>query len=442
MDNLTELSYPGQVDFKTLKLISSDGIVVDLNDYLIEFNMVEDIFSNFIHGQIVINDSINIFSKLPIVGDEVLVVSFGTPTLNSYYEKYFAVYSVTDQKTIKDNNTQTYILHFCSAEAIFDANLAVYEAFNGNVSDVAFRIYDTYLRNPKYIKFTEKSIVSADERQSPFLFSETQNKIKFVSPGWSPAKCLNWLGSKAIPRDGKACDFLFWENTQGFNFASIEDIIIEAEKTQKIGGEYFYVPTGTVGYNDVYSKLFLAQSFDIVSVVDNLKNYMNGYYASKVITYDPLSKKYEVVYFDYPTEFDNFKHLEGTLSIPPFTTDVMRTPESYVRIYPTTSKLFSGVSQNYTDRMKDILSNRHTKLNELDNFKINLTVHGRSDLYAGSIIKFNYPDTASHESTTEDGSDRIFSGNYLVTSIRHKINFRTHVMILELVKDSFARKTK
>ena len=123
MANVTQYNYPGQVDFEFLKLISSNGIVVDLNDYLVEFNLVEDIFTNFLHGQILISDSNNILTKLPIVGDEVLIVSYGTPSLDSYFKKVFHVYSVTDQKTVSDNNTQIYILHFCSMEAAFDAKI-------------------------------------------------------------------------------------------------------------------------------------------------------------------------------------------------------------------------------------------------------------------------------------------------------------------------------
>jgi len=441
MASTTELSYPGQIDFQFLKLISSNGIVVDLNDYLIEFNLVEDIFSNFLHGQILITDSNNILSRLPIVGDEILVVSYGTPSLNAYFKKYFHVYSVTDQKTVTDNNTQTYILHFCSLEATFDANLAVYKAFSGNVSDVAFEIYDTFLKNPRYVKFIESSIEANEEVQTQFLFSETQNTLKFVSPGWSPAKCLNWLSSKAIPRDGKACDFLFWESTAGFFFSSIEDLLIEADKTNKIAGEYFYIPPGTLESGDTVAKLFLAQSFEVVSFVDNLKNFTNGFYANKIITYDPLTKKYEVQEFDYPTEFDSFTHTEGKLSVPTFTQEIFRNSESFVKVYPTNSKLFSGITQNYTDRMKDIFGNRNTKLNELNNFKVNITVHGRSDLYAGAVIRFNYPDTVSHANANDPGTDMLYSGNYIVSTIRHKINFRNHVMILELIKDSFAKKS-
>lgn len=437
---MVELRYPGQVDLQYLKLVSSRGIVVDLNDYLIELNLYEDIFSNFLHGQIMISDSKSLLSRLPIIGEEFLILSYGTPTLNAYFKKYFRIYSVTDQKTVGDNNTQTYILHFLSIEGIYDSNLAIFEPFSGTISEVAQKIYTSYLANPTYIKFTENDIIPDEETQAKFLFTESQNKIKFISPGWSPSKCLNWLCSKAIPRDGNACDYLFWESTQGFFFASIEDLINDAETSNKIAGAYFYVPTGNFETSQLFEKMFLAQSFEVVSLVDNLKNSTNGFYANKIITYDPLKKTYETKEFDYPTSYDTFKHTEGDLSTPNFTDNAYRNPSNYTKIYPANSNLFSGVQDNYPTRMKDIFGNRTTKLNELDNFKINITVHGRSDMYAGALVRFNYPETTHHGDSSEKGTDNLYSGIYLVSAIRHKINYRTHVMVMELIKDSLAAK--
>jgi hypothetical protein len=439
MDNVNEYSYAGQVDFQYLKLISTAGIAVDLNDYLIEFNLFEDIFTNFLHGQVLINDSNNLISKLPIRGDEFLVVSFGTPTLNSYFRKYFYVYSVTDQKSVSDNNTQTYILHFCSVESIIDANSTVFEAFNGSINQVVTNIFQKYLQISKYVTFTDNDIEANDQDTARLLFSETKNKIKFISPGWSPAKCLNWLCSKSLPREGTACDFLFWESIYGFFFASIEDLFIESQRTNKISGEYFYVPPGNFKSSDVNVKMFLAQNFEVVNFADNLKNYTDGFYANRIVTYDPIKKRVISKDFDYPNEYNNFQHLEGNLSVPNFSTNVFRNASSYIKLYPANSLLYSNVRENFPEKVVDIFGNRNTKLNELNNFKINITVHGRTDLYAGSIIRFNYPDTTAHGSSAEAGTDTLYTGNYLITAIRHKINFRNHVMVMELVKDSLAR---
>jgi hypothetical protein len=306
------------------------------------------------------------------------------------------------------------------------------------VSDIAQKIYTSYLATSSYVKFIEDDIIPDEETQTPFLYTETQNKIKFISPGWSPSKCLNWLCSKAIPQEGNACDFLFWESTKGFFFGSIEDIFRDSENSNKIAGSYFYVPTGTVDSNDLFEKLFLAESFEVVSVVDNLKNSTNGFYANKIITYDPLTKAYESKDFDYPSTYDAFKHTEGNLSVPNFSLNAYRNPAAYTKIYPANSKLFSGVQDNYPTRMKDIFGNRTTKLNELDNFKINLTVHGRSDMFAGCLVEFVYPETSPKGTVSDKGQDQLYSGIYLVSAIRHKINYRTHVMVMELIKDSLA----
>jgi hypothetical protein len=440
MDSTVQLSYPGQVDFQYLKLVSTNGLVIDLDDYLIEFNLFEDIFSNFLHGQILINDSLNILSRLPIRGDEMLIVSFGTPQLNAYFQKIFAVYSVTDQKTVADNNTQIYTLHFCSTEGVVDANLAIYKPFSGTISTVSKQIFDDFLSNPAYVKFKENDIEVDENTSSNLFLTETQNKIKFISPGWSPAKCLNWLASKAIPKEGKACDFLFWESTAGFFFASIEDLIKGTYSNNRLAGDYYYIPPGTFESSDIIEKLFLAQGFEVISFVDNLKNFSEGFYANRIVSYDPLKKQVKTTDFDYTTEYNTFTQTEGPLSIAPFSSDILKNSAAYTKIYPASSKLFSGINDNFPQRMPNIFGNRNTKLLELNNFKINLTVHGRSDLFVGSMIRFNYPETSPHADTSEGGTDKIFSGNYLVTAIRHKINYRTHVMVLELVKNSTAAK--
>lgn len=440
MDSTVNYGYPGQVDLQQLKLLSISGISVDLNDYLIELNIYEDIFSNFMHGQLMISDSNNLISKLPIIGDEILIISYGTPTLGKYFQKYFHIYSITDQKTISDNNTQSYILHFCSVEAVLDANLSVFDPFSGNVSEVVKKIFESYLKNPRYVKFEENNILPDENTVSSLFISDTKNKIKFISPGWSPSKCLNWVASKAMPREGKACDFLFWESSAGFFFASIEDLIATTYRNQKFAGEYFYIPVGTLESKDVMMKMFLAESFEVVNFTDNLKNYTNGFYASKFIAYDPITKTYDVTNYDYPSEFSQFKNTEGNSGNPPFSLSSLRNASSYAKLYPTNSKLFSGINENFTDKMHEIFGNRTSKLNELNNFKINLTVNGRSDMFAGCMITFNYPDTKGHGSETEVGSDPIFSGNYLVTAIRHKINYKNHLMIMELVKTALSNK--
>jgi len=440
MANTLGLDYAGQVDFETLKLISATGTFVDLDDYLIEFNLFEDIFSNFLHGQIQITDSNNLIAKLPIIGDEYLMVKFGTPALGVYFEKYFRVYSITDQKTVRDNSTQTYILHFCSIEAINDANIPIHKAFSGTISDVATEIYQKFLTYPRRMIIKDDKIIIDDNSSTPIFVTDTKNKVKFISPGWSPAKCINWLCGKSLPTEGRACDYLFWESTQGFFFTNIENIFITSYREDIFRGEYFYIPVGTKQHNKPFDKMFLAESFQVVNFIDNLKNYNSGFFGSRLVTLNLLNKEVSVTDYDYLKEYTKFTHTEGQNATPPFTLGGINSPAAHTKFYPISEKLFTGVQRNVNEDIKDVYGNRLTKLNELNNFKINITVPGRSDMYAGALIKFHYPDVGVKNKTSDESDDSLYSGIYLVSAIRHKINYKTHMMVLELVKDSLSIK--
>ena len=431
------LGFAGQINFSVLKLISTSGYAVDLQDYLVEVNIFEDIFQNFLYGNMMLSDSRNLISSLPIIGEEYLVIRFETPTLDSFIEKTFKIYSVTDKKTVRDNNTQIYTLHFCSHEAIVDTLTPLYKPFEGVISDVVQNIYKEFLEIPRtYIFNNDGQATESDETTPLYIINETDNRVKFISPGWSPSKCINWLATKSIPSEGKACDFLFWETTKAFYFSNIEKLISDTEDSDIIKGTYFYFPPNVLKPSDSVTKLFIAEEFDVVKTSDNLVNYVNGYLASRIITLDVLNKKYDVTDYDYVDEFSKFKHMSGTNASPLFASDTLRNAATHIKFYPVNTKLFTKFPDNVSEKVSQIYGNRLSKLNELNNFTINILVPGRTDLEAGSLIRFIYPDTEPKESATDNPQDKHYSGVYLITAIRHKINLKKHMMIIEMVKDS------
>jgi hypothetical protein len=434
------LEYAGQIDIQHLKLISSiTGIGLDLDDYLVEINIFEDIFNNFLYGQLMIADSRNLVNTLPIMGEEYLIVKMSTPTLNSYFDKTFRVYSITDRKTVRDNNTQTYILHFCSMEAIVDINTPLFKSFKGKISDVVGSVYRDFLEIPRTYEFGSNGDMKESDYTTPlYLLNETENTVKFISPGWTASKCLNWLASKSIPEKGSACDFLFWESTKAFYFGNIEKIYSDALDSGYTKGTYFYFPPNSMPNSTSVSKMFIAEDFEVIRTVDNLKNYNNGYLSNRLITLDLYSKKYEVKDFDYVESFYNYNHTNYGLgqARPLFATNTIRNPASHNKFYPINKKLFTDSNDNVNERIIDIHGNRTSRLIELTNFNIQITVPGRTDLEVGSMIEFIYPDTTEKFSSIESGIDNLYSGFYLITAIRHKINMKKHVMIMELTKDS------
>lgn len=127
---------------------------------------------------------------------------------------------------------------------------------------------------------------------------------------------------------------------------------------------------------------------------------------------------------------------------PPFESNTLRAPTSFVQFYPRHSGLHTDAPKNVSDMIEETLPQRVSVVNELTNFKIVITVPGRTDAEVGSIVYLTYPDARprSENDKTSRGEDPLFSGFYMVTAIRHKITLLKHMMIMEIVKDSY-RKT-
>ena len=437
-DVQTPLQSAGSVDIETLVLVSSNGKFINLNDYLSELNIFEDIFANSLYGNILLVDSRNLLKEVPIVGDEYLIVKIKTPSLNSYISKIFRVYSVTDREVVRDLNTQIYTLHFTSRETVLDTVKPLYKSFNGKISDVAKNIFDDYLSAKRTFIPNKDRLVESDDKSELIVFSETKNNVKFVSPGWTPFKCINWLASKAIPEEGKACNYLFFESNKNFYFGNIEKIFNINFLTERVNlGKYYYKVNNVTENADINEKMFIAEDYQILKTTDHLSNYDNGYLASRLITLDVINKTYNFYDYDHVEKFKEYSHSQGEKSIPVFASDTVRNPLTSIKFYPVHPGLHT-IKDNINEKMPEIYSNRMSNLLELSNFKLIINVPGRTDAEVGAMLYFSFPDISpkSETDSTKNNEDKYYSGYYIVTALRHKINLYKHTMTMEIVKDA------
>jgi hypothetical protein len=141
------LQRAGEVRIEQLKLINASDEVIDLSEFIVELNLYEDLFKNYLHGNLVLTDSRNIIDKYNIHGEEFLNIKLRTPSFTDtqVIEKTFRVFKLTDREIVRDNNTQNFVLHFISIEFFYDINLPLFAPFEGTVSDVAGRIFSNFI---------------------------------------------------------------------------------------------------------------------------------------------------------------------------------------------------------------------------------------------------------------------------------------------------------
>lgn len=439
----------GDVVIEQLLLISTNNTSFDLTEFLIELNIYEDMFSSYLKGNIVISDSLNLIEKAPLIGEELLLVRVKTPTFSGadVIQKTFKVFKISDRNVVRDNNTQTFVLHFASIELFYDILLPLFLPFEGKVHEVAVKIFEEFINTNRnfLVNQSSESITEVETVTPMVVLNSTSNKVKFVSPGWSPFKCLNWLASKAIPEETTAKNFLFFESNKAFYFGSVDYIFKEAIENKLSIGTYSTSASNIrEGMNtpDLNREYFIAKDVAMVSTTDHINNYTNGYLTSRLITLDIYDKLYEVTDYDYVSEYKKQYHSsgKGEAAVPIFSPDTLKNPATNISFYPINKKLFNNFDDNVNEKIKDIYGNRKSSLLDLSNLKLNVTVPGRTDIQVGRVLYFLYPalGPASEQDKSIDKTkqDQQYSGTYLITAIRHKINKNEHVMSMELVKDS------
>jgi len=447
---------PGAISIKEIVIISNDGREVDIAPLLIELNIFENMFSPTLSGNILLSDSQNLIATLPIIGDEYIRIKAITPGFHDEDEIFrtFKVYSITNRAITQDDRSQQYILNFCSSEAVLDNLQVISKTYSGRGDQIVSEIFLKYLNMARNVfgKNKVSDTKDSDDNTPLLILDETQNNIKFTSPSWTPIKCINWVLSKSIPKNNKGSSLLFWETIKNFIMASPEQMIQLSLDSNVIFEDYIHAPANikiserndTVLYKkgNLNRAYRIVESFDVDTSFNSLESITNGYYGSRLYNFNVDTKEVEVVDYDYINRFNDYSHLETITSNggnPLFSQQTFRNPESLKIFYPKNPNLYSDTPSNVSEVAISTIQNRISLLNELYNYRVNISVMGRTDIETGMVCYFGYPNIAPKDESTkqEDATDEIMAGYYLIVSVRHRIMATgQHRMTLGLVRDS------
>ena len=71
----------GNFELRQLVLVGSSGVEVDLSAAVINITLFESIGQYAITGEMIVQDSVNLSSILPVIGQEYLKMQLATPTV-------------------------------------------------------------------------------------------------------------------------------------------------------------------------------------------------------------------------------------------------------------------------------------------------------------------------------------------------------------------------
>ena len=123
------------------------------------------------------------------------------------------------------------------------------------------------------------------------------------------------------------------------------------------------------------------------------------------------------------------------------------TGTSEITINPVTS---IGVKNNTfrdgeskQNNVEDWLLQREAQLQEFGSIVVKFTVPGNTSRHVGDLIRFEMPTSIPDDDSTISSLEvghQLYSGNYIVSKIRHVITVDSYDMDMEIIKNSFAKR--
>jgi hypothetical protein len=369
----------------------------------------------------------NVYSGLPIRGGERVKIKikpnseknvaleFDTP------EKYFYVSNVSKQ--FSDGSKEIFTLDLVSREAITNETSRVVK------------------RYPKESKISDHVKTIIQDRLASTIkdedVDETVNKYGFIGNLKKPFHVLVWLASKSKPKKGLP-GYFFFQTKDGFKFKSIDSLIEEGNKSEKITyRETNYKPSSVL--SDVAD--FTILQYNVVQNNDLLTKLALGQFSSHIMEFDPLLGTFttqEQGKFTLDNITSESINLGETPEVPKLlnddTTQNLGTlPSRMITMVTDRGVLdFEPVTDKNSDP-KLWQRQAYMRYQLLFTQVLNMVVPLNTNLSVGNIIFVEF--LQSNMESKE--RDRQQSGSYMIKELCHHFDPNQSLTSMTLIRDTF-----
>ena len=397
---------------------------------------------------------------LPITGSETVELSF-----QDVNDEEIAVTLLVNKVTeVMEDSGKTMVTLDMNSKELFDNDkIRLNTRLDGKISDHI----ETILTDPEYLE-TEKEL----------HIEQTENNYNKIMNNKKPFYMMNYFSTLAVPGEGgdggnasgNSAGYLLWETSEGFHFRSV-DWLFNKEKNPKKKSIIYNETPDSDGANIPPGYDIKALAFEKDNRNDIKSKLDQGAYATRLITFNPFNCFYEVTYpnadnkpgdggGDAKGSQKNLKLAGEKLPVlnPTIksakgnTNDFSRTTFKYLDVgtLPEGSGGESGEgadaeqikkSEEENSNPAKILNQAIQRLNQLNNFKISITLPGDFTLHAGDTVFVDSPMLDAGKKTEQQTEvDNQSGGLYIIRDLCHYMSAESTYTKINVVRDSVGRK--
>ena len=398
----------------------------DLAGQLAGIKYYEDIIDSSVHIQILINDTYGLLNAIPIRSGNTVHLKIEHPSAEIFeFTSQTVPLVITNiSDNISDQKREVYMLTLETEHSVSNHTLRVWEKHTGRISDTVEKI------------LTEKMEIP-EERIN---IDKTRNNCEFTGNFRRPLFMISKLCPKAITMNSGfmrttkgSAGFLFFEDQDGYNFRSIDDIM-DLENAKVEEWQKYSAATGQYSLKD--NNLIFTSPPTWTESHDVLKKLRSGAYKTANYYYNILTR--EPVFSEYSAK-------ESTEDLK-LANDVSLIPDAFADKY---SRITFGTLDNATMTPNWRGKKRETPQDQalyqsqasaryaaLFSQLLNITVPMNLNLRVGQTIDCQFS-RLNIEKETRKGVNPA-SGRYMIARLAHDFGSATGDFTgLTLVRDSF-----
>jgi len=406
--------FNGSVDVNQISLSSLDGKKnMSLIGQVVTINIFEEIFCPIVYAEIDIVDSADLRSSFPLIGEEVIDISFRTAGNKEFISYKFFAYKISNAVTNKTDRVKTYTIKCCSMEILKNSTLKLNQRISGSSETIIGNI----LSNSQYL--------NSDKQLS---FEQTKGPQDLLFSKISPFQAIDLIRRRSVSQKYISSSFCFFENRRGFNFCTIEFLLDQGKDYVK-DKIFWYDSLPEVDAKNVRVRNILAMRN--TSSFDTANKLQFGGLNNIVRKFDIFTGELSEITFNNYEKQDQFKFASDnpTGMNSSFFEQNYGSESGYSMLVPHRSDLADTF-------IPDSLGARQAFVQKIIQNLYQIHTYGDSEITAGDVIKVNVP---SGKGTTSDQAalNKLLAGNYLVSRLRHTIAMEKHRLYtnsMELIK--------
>ena len=471
------------------------GEITPITPLVSAMNIYESIFTLTTSCDIVIADAVGFTQRVPLVGDEHLIISYRSNTSDIIISRSFKLYKI-GKRVEGAQRQENYIIHGISEYSIFNEMRSIDKSFSGRKTSDA--VQDAFANGFRATGGADgASILGAKILYGLNKDSivESESTTSFIPPGISPFECISYLMDECRhPDTNNNSDYVFFEDYNGFHFTTMKELK-DQETSQKflLGDQAFVKDQAEFGESQIITTLKAKKTFD------RIQDLGTGLFRNRVAVVDPLTKKFDSRTFIYYNEFgllnkihefgarviarnSQYRFVDSSTHTRYFAAELSTTslnttvpPAFSPRPGERQFGILHGDVSSYMDHAyinevdkqtlldKDpLVSNPQIKQRKLgrriaeratmDAIILDALIPGNSVIKPGDMVEIYVPQTTSTESEKfnfnlfygKSEEDKRFTPRFLVTSVRQNYDNETqnYTTGLELMKDSYAQEVE